>query len=169
MDHLQEVTGAGGTPRPRDVELDRSSLKQLGIEYHTDFKEGIIQDLKLFIWLNINMYLIKEQHIFILWLNNYRCSFVCLFVSSSETDILWSITRLFLEPTGSLETALISCDGLYKSNLNVSHLFSFWLVSVIQLSFWIIPTYWSIPKFTKSSIITWGQYKSCLGTIPKIA
>ena len=31
----------------------------------------------------------------------------------------------FLEPTGSLETALISCDGLYKSNLNVSHLFSF--------------------------------------------
>ena len=49
MDHLQEVTEAGGTPRPRDVELDRSSLKQLGIEYHTDFKEGIIQDLKLFI------------------------------------------------------------------------------------------------------------------------
>ena len=60
----------------------------------------------------------------------------------------------FLELTGSLETALISCDGLYKSNLNVSHLFSFWLVSVIQLSFWIISTYWSIPNLTQSSIIS---------------
>ena len=88
---------------------------------------------------------------------------------SSHFPNLHILHDYFLEPTGSLETALISCDGLYKSNLNVSHLFSFWLVSVIQLSFWIIPTYWSIPKFTKSSIITWGQYKSCLGTIPKIA
>ena len=49
MDHLQEVTGAGGTPRPRDVELDRTCVKQLGIEYHTDFKQGLVQDLKQFL------------------------------------------------------------------------------------------------------------------------
>ena len=47
--HLEEVTGAGGTPRPRDVELDRSRLKQLGIEYHTDFRTGIVEELKQFL------------------------------------------------------------------------------------------------------------------------
>ena len=49
MNHLEEVTGAGGTPRPRDVELDRTRVKQLGIEYHTDFRQGLLQDLKQFI------------------------------------------------------------------------------------------------------------------------
>ena len=47
--HLEEVTGAGGTPRPRDVELDRTRLRQLGIEYHTDFTTGIVEELKPFI------------------------------------------------------------------------------------------------------------------------
>ena len=47
--HLEEVKGAGGTPRPRDVELDRTRLRQLGVEYHTDFKSGIIEELKPFI------------------------------------------------------------------------------------------------------------------------
>jgi len=47
--HLQEVTGAGGTPRPRDVELDRTRLKQLGIEFHTKFKDGLMEDLKQFL------------------------------------------------------------------------------------------------------------------------
>ena len=49
MSHLEEVKGAGGTPRPRDVELDRTSVRQLGIEYHTDFKQGLIEDLRQFI------------------------------------------------------------------------------------------------------------------------
>eukprot|EP00092_Neocalanus_flemingeri_P025613 GFUD01027768.1.p1 GENE.GFUD01027768.1~~GFUD01027768.1.p1 ORF type:complete len:294 (+),score=81.21 GFUD01027768.1:32-913(+) len=47
--HLEEVVGAGGTPRPRDVELDREKLRRLGIEHHTQFKEGVMGDLKQFL------------------------------------------------------------------------------------------------------------------------
>jgi len=49
ISHLEEVMGAGGTPRPRDVELDREKLRQLGIEHHTVFKEGVMDDLKQFL------------------------------------------------------------------------------------------------------------------------
>ena len=49
ISHLEEVVGAGGTPRPRDVELDREKLRQLGIEHHTVLKEGIMEDLKQFL------------------------------------------------------------------------------------------------------------------------
>merc|ERR1719309_53231 len=45
VSHLEEVRGAGGTPRPRDVELDREKLRRLGIEHHTNFKEGILAEL----------------------------------------------------------------------------------------------------------------------------
>jgi len=45
ISHLEEVRGAGGTPRPRDVELDREKLRRLGIEHHTNFKEGILAEL----------------------------------------------------------------------------------------------------------------------------
>jgi len=47
--HLEEVVGAGGTPRPRDVELDREKLRRLGIDHHTKFKEGLMEDLKRFL------------------------------------------------------------------------------------------------------------------------
>jgi len=47
--HLEEVVGAGGTPRPRDVELDREKLRRLGIEHHTQFREGLMGDLRQFL------------------------------------------------------------------------------------------------------------------------
>ena len=49
ISHLQEVKGAGGTPRPRDVELDRSNLELLGISHHTDFRCGIREELNRFV------------------------------------------------------------------------------------------------------------------------
>ena len=49
MTHLTEVTGAGGTPRPRDVELDWGRLRELGVEHHTDFRQGLMQDLRQFL------------------------------------------------------------------------------------------------------------------------
>ena len=33
----------------RDVELDRTRLKQLGIEFHTKFRDGLMEDLKQFL------------------------------------------------------------------------------------------------------------------------
>ena len=47
--HLVEVAGPAGTPRPRDVELDRGKLKQLGIEYHTPLLQGVMDDIKKFL------------------------------------------------------------------------------------------------------------------------
>jgi len=49
ISHLEEVVGAGGTPRPRDVELDREKLRRIGIEHHTKFNEGLMGDLKNFL------------------------------------------------------------------------------------------------------------------------
>ena len=49
ISHLEEVKGAGGTPRPRDVELDRSNLELLGISHHTDFRRGIREELNRFL------------------------------------------------------------------------------------------------------------------------
>jgi len=49
IQHIEEVVGAGGTPRPRDVELDREKLRRLGIEHHTPFIQGVMEDLKQFL------------------------------------------------------------------------------------------------------------------------
>jgi S-adenosylmethionine synthetase len=50
MDHLEEVAGASpGAPRPRDVELDRSKLEELGIHHHTTFKTGFLEAIKPFL------------------------------------------------------------------------------------------------------------------------
>lgn len=47
LGHLEEVKGAGqGAARPRDVEMDRSRLTDLGINHHTVFKHGIKQVLE---------------------------------------------------------------------------------------------------------------------------
>lgn len=47
LEHLEEVKGAAqGTPRPRDVEMDRSRLIDMGINHHTVFKDGIKQVLE---------------------------------------------------------------------------------------------------------------------------
>jgi len=46
LGHLEEVKEASpGAPRPRDVEMDRSRLLDLGIKHHTDFREGVREAL----------------------------------------------------------------------------------------------------------------------------
>lgn len=48
--HLEEVQGPSpGAPRPRDVEMERSKLQNLGIDHHTDFKTGFMAAIKPFI------------------------------------------------------------------------------------------------------------------------
>ena len=50
LDHLEEVQGPGsGAPRPRDVEMDRGRLLELGIRHHTDFKTGFMDAIKPFL------------------------------------------------------------------------------------------------------------------------
>ena len=49
ISHLEEVRGGGATPRPRDVEMDRSSLESLGISHHTDFRRGLVLELSRFV------------------------------------------------------------------------------------------------------------------------
>ena len=50
ISHLQEVKEAGGTLRPRNVELGRSNLELLGISYQTEFRRGIREELSGFLW-----------------------------------------------------------------------------------------------------------------------
>ena len=49
ISHLEEVRGGGSTPRPRDVEMDRSSLESLGISHHTHFRRGLVLELSRFV------------------------------------------------------------------------------------------------------------------------
>ena len=49
ISHLQEVKEAGGTLRPRNLELGRSNLELLGISHHTDFRRGIREELNRFL------------------------------------------------------------------------------------------------------------------------
>jgi len=47
--HLEEVKGAStGAPRPRDVEMDRSKLTDIGISHHSAFKPAFIQAIQPF-------------------------------------------------------------------------------------------------------------------------
>jgi len=48
--HIQELKDpAPGAPRPRDVEMDRSALQNLGINHHTEFKSGFLAAIKPFL------------------------------------------------------------------------------------------------------------------------
>ena len=49
ISHVEEVKGGDATPRPRDVELDRTKLERLGISHHTDFKNGMLEELRRFL------------------------------------------------------------------------------------------------------------------------
>jgi len=51
VDHVEEVITAtvAAVPRPRDVEMDRSRLTDLGIRHHTDFKTGFLNAIKPFV------------------------------------------------------------------------------------------------------------------------
>lgn len=48
--HLEEVKGPSpGAPRPKDVEMDRGKLTDLGISHHSDFKKAFMQSIQPFL------------------------------------------------------------------------------------------------------------------------
>jgi len=51
INHITEVKepSKGGTQRPRDVEMSREKLEELGISHHTPFAEGLVEALKPFL------------------------------------------------------------------------------------------------------------------------